>query len=161
MTSIIPPQYALAAKAAIVLAAVTAAVFWHHSKVADHDALVISGIASQYNSVVVKQQSEIIARQEARVKKEIETNELLSKNQAIVTNLSHNLRSIRLRKPSCGSPINLPTDTATSSNTDGGTGVLQQESNRDMDEAKQGFDSLIERCDKLNIDAIKSNGVTQ
>lgn len=154
---LIPPQYALATKAAIIAGALIAALVWHSSKVSSHDADIVADVAKKYNTIVMKQQADIIKQQLAQAEKEKKANETLSKNQEMVSVLSGNLRSVKLRKPASCNPVDMPAAGSSSSDTSGGSGLLQQAGDRDLDEAKQGLDALIERCDRLNIDAIKSN----
>lgn len=103
--------------------------------------------------LVIEQQEQnrldLIAYAERITKAEVQRD----KNDSIVVGLRHKLDGMLANLPAC--PMPGTTDTGTDSN--GGAGLFYQEANRAFGELQKGDNADFERCDKLNVDAIRAN----
>lgn len=102
---------------------------------------------------VAKQQTEnyegLVAYAERLVKAEVQRD----KNAGIVVGLRNKLAGMQVDLPPC--PMPGTADTGTDSN--GGAGLFYQEANRAFGDLQKGDNADFERCDKLNVDAIRAN----
>lgn len=104
------------------------------------------GRHDQYAESAIVQRDSLIAYAN-KVSKGIEEHD---KNIAITYRLRNELNSMRYQRlPTCEQ----------ANNSDGGTGVFYEKANAAFERLQQGDNIDFERCDRLNIDAIRVNKI--
>lgn len=103
--------------------------------------------------LIAKQQAEnyegLVAYAERLVNSEVQRD----KNARTVTGLRHKLDGMFANLPTCP----LPGTTETGTNSNGGAGAFYEAANRAFGELQKGDNADFERCDTLNVDAIRAN----
>ena len=73
-------------------------------------------------------------------------------NLQLINSLSRDIKRLRIKpKSNCAA--------TTPNSTDGGSGLFPETTDRDFEEVDYELAELIMRCDKLNVDAIRLNGL--
>lgn len=103
--------------------------------------------------VVIKQQAEnyegLVAYAERIVNSEVQRD----KNYRTVVGLRHKLDGVLANLPACP----MPGTAGTGTDSNGGTGLFYETANRAFGELQKGDNADFERCDSLNVDAIRAN----
>lgn len=156
MFSLIPPQYAMLAKFVFALGLFASGAYSGWYVTSDHcqikqDALQLSrdvAVKAQLTSNQQALQSHLKLVQKAQVNHE--------KNQVTVSDAYAAFNSVRVTIPTvdCGS---MPGNSEAGTNSDRSAGVLSESINKYFAEAQGEAGKLSERCDRLNIDAIRAN----
>lgn len=123
---------------------------------ADHYQGVIAQEHEEQQKLVIEQQEQNRLALLAYAKHIAEGSVQHDKDQIIINRLAANARRLRIHFPTC--PV--PGDTETSADSDRGARALSNALDGAFADLQGAAGSLIERCDQLNIDAIRLNRET-
>lgn len=122
---------------------------------ADHYQGVIAKEHEAQQRVVIEQQEQNLATALAYAEQITKAGADHDKNTRTIRSLSRELDGLRVNFPTCP----LPGDTEAGADSGGGARALSDAVDAEFARFQRETGALVERCDTLNIDAIRSNSV--